>query len=136
MVVESRKGELEKREACKRAYRTGFIHGALALLFFLALIGGLTSCSTIAHASVPAGWPDLKVTEHKVSFSEMYSRCKKYVGFGDIPFACAEWNFDESWCRIYYVFDWTLEHEREHCKGKSHVGDSVTADSLNKWRGR
>lgn len=110
-----------------------------AALLILALAG----CTTIdAHRPPPPAWPRLEVFEHRVGAAEMLRRCYRYVSLpmklmGSIPFACAEVNFAARRCDIWAVFDaeeGVMEHEREHCAGRDHIGDSTLGDALLAWR--
>ena len=100
-------------------------------MFTKALLGFclLTGCTSIDASSQVKGWPDLKVSEHYVSNKAMRDRCAKYVSFFMSPEACAEWSFKEGTCDIYYSKDFPpsrdiVEHERAHCMGYRHVGES------------
>jgi hypothetical protein len=96
----------------------------------------LASCSTIDPNNKVDGWPDLHIVEHKVSFDEVQDRCRSFVGWGQWPMACASFLFHLGECRIYYAFDWTLEHERSHCRGLDHVGSDDMRKMLRDWRAR
>ena len=96
----------------------------------------LIGCSTIQHVPVE-GWPVLKVIENKVSWPEVIAQCSKYVSpiFWP-PFACAEIYVEARECRITYAFDWTLEHERDHCAGMDHPGGTEIARLRDKFNGK
>lgn len=109
---------------------------AAALLF-------LASCTTIdAHRAPPADWPKLKVVEHRVGAVEMLKRCYRYVSLpmklaGSVPFACAEVDFVRRRCDIWAIEDaeeGVMEHERDHCDGRDHVGDDTLAQALRAYR--
>ena len=56
---------------------------------------------------------------------------------GSIPFACAEVDLARRRCDIWAIADaedGVLEHEREHCAGRDHVGASTLADAMRAWR--
>jgi len=102
-------------------------HAAMLILF----LGG---CTTIAHEKVE-GWPRLTVVEHYVPHHVMRDRCVKYAAFGTTPEACAEFNLVERRCDIWFSADFTppkaiVEHERMHCEGYDHVGQSNMRDFL------
>ncbi|MGQ0545262.1 MAG: hypothetical protein ACT4P3_08015 [Betaproteobacteria bacterium] len=102
----------------------------------LALL--LTSgCTTVGHERVE-GWPELAIVEHRVSASQMYSRCRKYVGFGMVPMACAEFNLATRRCDVWLVDGFALptivEHERLHCRGYDHVGETSMRDFLTRYQ--
>ena len=105
----------------------------LALLF---LAGG---CATIDQHEKVAGWPELRIVEHYVPDEAMRQRCAKYVPFGLFPEACAEFYFDRGECHVWYSADYrpqpyVMEHERLHCRGYGHPGDTTMRDVLARYR--
>lgn len=93
----------------------------------LALAAGCVS--TIRHEKVE-GWPRLDVFEHYVPHAEMRNRCTRYVGFGSVPVACAEFRLSERRCDIWYSADFPprpeiIAHERLHCAGYDHIGETT-----------
>lgn len=100
----------------------------------------LAACSTIDEHRRVDGWPELQVIEHRVSYEEMRSRCDRYVAFGMIPLACAEFSFHRGICTVWldrdYAPDHIVEHERLHCLGHEHVGSEDMAAMLKQWRGQ
>jgi hypothetical protein len=106
-----------------------------ALLMSVLALGG---CGTISHEKVE-GWPKLTVLEHRVADAEVQARCARYVHFGLTPVACAEFDFARGACHIWYSADRpaTLEvilHERLHCRGYDHPGDTAMRTSLERYR--
>ena len=99
-----------------------------------ALVLALGACSTIDQNNRVADWPELKIVEHKVSFDEVQDRCRAFVGWGQWPMACAEFYFHAATCRIYYAFDWTLQHERAHCLGYDHAGSDAMRRMWGEWK--
>lgn len=101
------------------------------------LAASLAACSTVGHEKVE-GWPELMIVEHRVSAAQMYERCRKYVGFGMLPMACAEFNLATRRCDIWLVEGLAprsiVEHERLHCKGHDHVGETAMRDFLGRYR--
>jgi hypothetical protein len=102
-------------------------HAGRAGIALAALL--LTACSTIGHEKVE-GWPELEIVEHYVPQAEMRDRCARYVGFGSLPIACAEFDFASARCDIWYSADTpvhgeVMRHERLHCAGYDHVGERV-----------
>jgi hypothetical protein len=100
--------------------------------------GLLAACSTIGGERVP-GWPELRVVEHHVAHSAMRDRCTRYVGFGQSPAACAEFDFAASRCDIWYSADFPpqpfiVEHERLHCQGYEHAGEHHLREALERYR--
>jgi len=110
-----------------------------ALIPVLAAVFVATSaaCTSIGHEKVE-GWPELEIIEHRVSSDEMYQRCSKYVAFGMLPMACAEFNLATRRCDIWLVKDFApkniVEHERLHCLGYDHVGETAMRDFLVRYR--
>jgi hypothetical protein len=97
----------------------------------------LAGCTTVGHEKVE-GWPELAVHEHRVSADEVYERCRKYVGFGMVPLACAEFNLATRRCDIWLIEGFAtrsiVEHERLHCRGHDHVGETAMRDFLTRYR--
>ena len=102
-----------------------------------ALAAASAACSTVGHEKV-ADWPELRIYEHRVSAGEMYERCSKYVAFGMLPMACAEFNLATRRCDIWLIEGFAprniVEHERLHCQGHDHVGETALRDFLQRYR--
>ena len=108
-------------------------HALLAILFPL-LLG---ACTVIGHQKVE-GWPQLTVIEHHVPHHVMRDRCVKYAPWGSSPEACAEFNLAERRCDLWFSADFPplptfVEHERMHCDGYDHVGESNMRDFLARY---
>lgn len=109
----------------------------------LLLALSLTGCATVIdqHSQI-ADWPNLKVRDNVVSGIEVIRTCYKYLSpfakyTGTIPMACAEINFAAGTCDIYRAHDadeWIIRHERMHCAGFQHVGDTKMADDWRNYR--
>jgi len=87
------------------------------------------------------GWPNLSVQEHYVPHAEMRSRCARFAGFGAPPLACAEINFAERRCDLWFSADfppsaYVQKHERMHCAGHDHENDDTLRAALAEWRGQ
>ena len=106
-------------------------------ILILLFAAASAACSTVGHEKVE-GWPDLMIVEHHVSAGEMYERCRKYVAFGMLPMACAEFNLATRRCDIWYMQGFAprsvVEHERLHCQGHDHVGETSMRDFLARYR--
>ena len=106
-------------------------------LFIILLAAASAACTTVGHEKVE-GWPELTIVEHRVSAGEMYDRCKKYVAFGMLPMACAEFNLATKRCDIWLMEGFAprsvVEHERLHCQGHDHVGETAMRDFLTRYR--
>jgi hypothetical protein len=108
---------------------------------FIPLLAVLAACSTIDSHEKVAGWPELKLVEHYVPDDVMRGRCAKYVSFGFLPEACAEFYFDRGECHVWYNADYrppqfVIAHERLHCQGYDHPGDTTLRDILTRYEAR
>lgn len=105
------------------------------LILLLAATGA--ACTVVGHEKVE-GWPDLMIVEHRVSAGAVYDRCRKYVAFGMLPMACAEFNLATRRCDIWLMEGFAprsvVEHERLHCQGHDHVGETAMRDFLTRYR--
>lgn len=111
----------------------------VACLLGLAAAGVATflgGCSTIDPQNKVDGWPELEIIERKVSFDAVQEKCGQYVGWGQWPMACATFYFNQAKCVIWYAFDWSLDHERQHCLGFDHVGSNDMRAMLKDWNSR
>ena len=106
-------------------------------ILILLFAAASAACTTVGHEKVE-GWPELAIVEHRVSAGEMYDRCKKYVAFGMLPMACAEFNLATKRCDIWLMENFAprsvVEHERLHCQGHDHVGETAMRDFLTRYR--
>ena len=98
----------------------------------------VAGCTTIDPHNRVEGWPELQVIEYRVAYEEMRRRCDRYVAFGMIPLACAEFDLNARSCHIWLDRDYApahiVEHERMHCSGHDHVGSAHMADMYRMWR--
>jgi hypothetical protein len=106
----------------------------MAALLFLAA----ASCSTTGGKPVE-GWPELAIAEHHVSHKEFRDRCSRYTSFGGTALACAEFNFRAQTCDIWFSADfppqeYTIAHEREHCRGFEHAGETDLRRMLKRYK--
>jgi hypothetical protein len=119
------------------------MRGALLVTAFAAaaLAGCASSGLELSHEKV-AGWPQLRIYEHYVSHAEMQTRCARYVArYGAQALACAEFNFSEGRCDIWYSRELgatpeLVRHERLHCVGYDHRGEDAMAKMLAGWKER
>lgn len=97
----------------------------------------VSACSTMDHERVE-GWPQLQIVEHYVPAETMLQRCRKYAGFGSVPLACAEFNLVARRCDIWLsqsmAWPSLVEHERLHCRGYDHVGETNMRDFLARYQ--
>jgi hypothetical protein len=97
----------------------------------------LAACTSIGHEKVE-GWPKLAVVEHYVPHHEMRDRCAKYTPWGSSPEACAEFNLLARRCDLYFSADFPppaffVKHERMHCDGYDHEGETHMRDFLRAY---
>jgi hypothetical protein len=114
------------------------LRAGIALFSLIVMAGG---CSTIDRHEKVAGWPELRVVEHYVPHDVMRGRCAKYVAFGFLPEACAEFYFDRGECHVWFDADYppatyVVEHERLHCAGYDHPGSSGMRETLARYHAR
>jgi len=109
-------------------------------VFLLAL---LPACSTMTHTESPPDWPALEVIEHKVSVIDVQKKCFKYLtpvaaalSLG-LTLGCAEVDFAARTCTIYIARGENdpgiIEHERDHCAGKDHPGDTTLRSAWERY---
>lgn len=111
---------------------------AANLLLFLGISLLQAACTTVDSHQKVEGWPLLTVHEHHVPHSVMRDRCVKYTAFGSYPEACAEFNLATRRCDIWFSADFPpskamVEHERLHCAGYDHVGETNMKDFLARY---
>lgn len=108
----------------------------------LAMLGGgsVAACTTIdEHTEPPKDWPDLSITEHYVPHAQMRDRCVKYTAWYLNPEACMEVHFDTKVCDLWFSADFPppqlfVQHERMHCAGYQHPGDTQLSDAWNNYK--
>jgi len=100
----------------------------------------ITGCTSMPDVQV-LGLEHVKVTEHKVSQLEASTTCAGFMGIPAammwiaLPLACARIYLNNWTCDIYYAAiteSISLEHEREHCRGKWH--DDGLINYRDAWR--
>lgn len=127
------------------ALRKNSVARARAIAVVLATVALLNGCTVIDKSTAPpADWPRLQVTETLVGTLDMIVRCYKHLPLGmmllgGIPLACAEIDLNAGTCTIWYASitpTQSLDHEREHCDGHDHVGESTLRDFFARWKRR
>jgi hypothetical protein len=109
----------------------------LLLFWSLSL---LSSCTIIdIHTPPPEDFPSLKVAVNYVPHHQMRDICSKYVPAFMSPDACMEWDFNAKTCTIWLSKDFpphssVVEHEKLHCKGYDHIGDSTLRDAWTTYK--
>jgi len=104
----------------------------------LALMSAIAAACTVIAGDPVIGWPELEVVEHHVPHHEMRERCSRYVGFGMMPEACAEFYFTAQRCDVWFSADfppsaYVVEHERQHCRGYEHAGEHELHEILARY---
>jgi len=105
--------------------------------YSVILVLFLGACTIIGHEKVE-GWPRLTVVEHYVPHHVMRDVCVKYTPFGASPEACAEFNLVERRCDLWFSADFPppaafVKHERMHCEGYDHVGETNMRNFLRSY---
>jgi hypothetical protein len=109
------------------------------LLVYAWVVFVTTGCASgLEHRKVE-GWPQLTVREHHVPHSEMRDQCTKYASFGGMTEACAVYDLGAGTCDIWLSADFPpseaiVEHERLHCQGYDHVGETYMERLLARWK--
>ena len=114
----------------------------LILLAVFLLVGCATTIDN--HTASPIDWPKLTVVENYVPVGTLYEKCWKYVPewmkwLGAIVEGCAELDFKVNTCTIWvrdsgFADATIMEHERLHCQGYDHIGDSILRDEWAKYK--
>ncbi len=104
----------------------------------LALMSAIAAACTVIAGDPVIGWPELQTVEHYVPHHEMRERCSRYVGFGMLPEACAEFDFAAGRCDLWFSADfppaaYVVEHERQHCRGYEHAGEHDLREILTRY---
>ena len=114
------------------------------LIFSLSFL--LVGCATTIdnHTSPPLDWPKLTIVENYVPVGILYEKCYKYVPewmkwLGAIVEGCAEMDFKANTCTVWvrdsgFADLNILTHERLHCQGYDHIGDSVLKNEWEKYK--
>lgn len=126
--------QLGRRHDLRSAIRFGVFAAGFAS--GLAIVVAV-SCTVIGHKKVD-GWPTLTVYEHHVPHHVMRDKCVQYAPFGMSPEACAEFNLEERRCDLYFSADFPppaffVKHERMHCDGYDHEGETHMRDFLRNY---
>jgi hypothetical protein len=112
----------------------------LKTLLLLWVSISLASCTIVGHKPTPQGWPELVEQIERPGFWQAQQICGAPIPFG-IAVACAQPDLVKGICRIILTSDdpEVLEHEREHCRGKDHIGSTALADYYKEyaaWKAR
>jgi hypothetical protein len=112
----------------------------LAASLFTVLIAAAGGCTTIdSHVRVD-DWPELKIVEHDVSFSEMRTACKPYTPPLMTPLGCTVFYLDAGEAHIYVAkqlkFKFLVDHERLHAAGYDHPGSTNMKEMIERWRAK
>lgn len=108
-------------------------HFLISLLTAVNILG----CTTIDMNSKVADWPPLRIEERFLEPADLARSCAPYVGFGEVAFACTEWDFDEARITSYYPLNppqWLLDHERLHQQGYDHMNSTYMKEEWEEWK--
>lgn len=97
----------------------------------------LTGCATIVQPidysrPPPPDWPSLRVIEQKIGPDELARFCpRSYAAYGSRAASCARLDLSRGVCLIYTTSERPdlLEHERAHCRGYDHAGETTMRDA-------
>lgn len=109
----------------------------MRLCAFLVLM--LAGCMTMDYGRAPpSDWPQLEVKIIKQDFKQVQRTCRNDFWPERQANGCAIADFDARICRIY---TWTnnrgvIEHERAHCYGYDHRGESGMRDAWESYKFR
>jgi hypothetical protein len=118
--------------------KSGSVSGAALVATGAALLAmTLGACTPIGEQRVP-DWPELQMVEHYVPHNEMRNRCSQYTGFFTSPEACAEFDFVNRRCDVWFSADFPppefiVTHEHRHCLGYEHAGEDDLAKAWNAY---
>jgi uncharacterized protein YceK len=110
------------------------------LLLFWSLSLLANGCTSIdRHTDPPSDFPRLEVSVNYVPHHQMRDICSKYIPAFASPEACMEWDFSKKTCTIWLSKDFpphpsVVEHEKLHCKGYDHIGDSTLRDAWTTYK--
>lgn len=113
----------------------------MSTLKYLLLAPLIAGCAgTISSNPPPADWPELKVSVISLPASEMLDTCTQN-GVLLSETACALISFSFKTCTIVGRDDRPMSpfierHERDHCRGKDHVGEDTLRRAWEKWKTR
>lgn len=97
---------------------------AAACLLALAACGHLPG----QMEAPPSDWPQLRVIEHDDGIFAMLGACSKYTNVLTWPpLGCAEVNFEQNTCDVWFLGSWVRAEERKHCEGEDHGGTLLEA---------
>lgn len=106
--------------------------------YLLTMVVMLAGCMTTIDTGrgPPPDWPELEIVVMRVSEATARYYCP--AGFMQTVYACTIPSFADGRCLIYLASDSPsiLEHEKLHCKGYDHRGESAARDSWAKWKAR
>jgi len=98
----------------------------------------LSGCTTIGTVPPPTDWPTLAITERWLPKNEVEAICGKYAPHLMTVRGCAVIHFGSMTCDVYVsrvsTDSATVSHERAHCAGWDHHGETHLADEWRKWK--
>lgn len=113
----------------------------MRLLYLLVFLAGTASANNLVAIdygfSQPGDWPQL---DERLTYSDLETTrrfCNPPKVIRDRIVSCAVVSFEYGLCMIYLSDkdEKTLEHERAHCRGYSHVGENgKTHQAWDNWK--
>lgn len=114
------------------------------LYLVVLLLAGCASAQTytqIDYSSAPAAdWPQLRELVYREPASAIPELCRRSPTYSaGATTACSSVNFAEGWCAIFLPAGHRheaalLEHERAHCRGFDHPGETFTRDTWERHK--
>ena len=93
----------------------------------------LIGCMSIGDVKPPIDWPKLEI---KTVYNDeaVVQHCVQNLLYQSV--ACATINFDTMTCIQYLPENvrWFDEHEKRHCLGHDHDGDTTLRDYWKNWK--
>lgn len=112
-------------------------------MLVVLLLAGCATAETytqIDYSRAPsADWPKLREIVYDVPAVKLREYCKGTPTVGPSLVACTGYNFLEGWCAIFLVEAHPnraalLAHERAHCAGYDHPGETFTRDAWERHK--
>lgn len=99
------------------------------------LLAGCATANIDAHRPPPSDWPALREQVVKASREEVRQRCIGASRTSYEPAGCALVYFSKGECIILDA-GVDMDHERMHCRGYDHPGDSSFRDAWERYKAR
>lgn len=109
------------------------------VVLIAALLSGCAITPMDWGRQPPDDWPALKVRIIEVPKGEVAGHCRSAsYAFATVPRGCALVYFTRRECVIYVAegYPEVLEHERGHCLGYDHPGETNFRDAWTRYKAR